>query len=790
MYGAGKWSFVTSGNCYCFLVTVIQCWNMYGLGSSRGANKRKFEYVEEVPITLRVSNLPNPFMKQSLLSMLRRSISPRPAIGDLGEVSDSFCPQSNSVIITVKDIAIADALVNKPISWYKKLLVIERVQLSAVKDKELKNKDDKNAKVMKKDDEILEMQPALAKEDMSMDQSVLNNNEGDDNNATAVKKKDDEILEVQSSIANEDMSTDQFISNYEVDETSYSRYVKISGIPPPFEKLLFLPFIELERRKANIDEFLQNAVVSCSVYDADDMSVTVEFLTHEQAQKFCELPIYFLKRHKLHCHQVKELSEASALVKVSGISFPFVKELFVPFLEAEIHDAKLVKDDETAIINCSEYDADKKSVILELLSAKLASDFCKLTPISFICDTLHLESYVASTPATSMVNNPSSSSTISVSTSMADKAGTSTGASASTASPSMSSTISAVTSRANKPGTSTGAASASQANNPGTTSTGTTASTSLTTLELSSAVRSDWSTHTQLVLLKFMIENRDLLLSTANRKKGEGFQNVMSGMKHFNLNYSENCVRRRMKALVSCPPPEAKTAVQEYIGEVPMGSSQIDELITAHPDNPKVKPVKLSLNKDKKMEAGFIVVLDDYNCKDNSNLFPGDSETCLIQAYIKLKPKFDDDKTRSSLVYSEMLEIMHKEGYTHLKVDDLSTRMGGLAKDFKFRYDSLLNRTGSGTSPTNWPHFDLLSQLYENSVIIEPQKIRSFGSSFANFSRDVRPFAPKKSDSPSKPTTSKFLNARHNERLEIQRGFLAEMKRQNDLNELRLQKDA
>ncbi len=168
-------------------------------------------------------------------------------------------------------------------------------------------------------------------------------------------------------------------------------------------------------------------------------------------------------------------------------------------------------------------------------------------------------------------------------------------------------------------------------------------------------------------------------------------------------------------------------------------------------------------------------------------MFPGDSETDLIRAYIKLKPKFDDDKTRASLVYGEMLQIMHQAGYTHLKVDDLSTRMGGLANDFKQRYDALLNRTGSRTSPTNWPHYDLLSQLYENSVVIEPQKIRSFGSSFANFSRDVRPaLSSKRSSTQAKPTVSKFLNARHDEKMDIQRGVLAQMIRQNDLNEQRL----
>lgn len=173
---------------------------------------------------------------------------------------------------------------------------------------------------------------------------------------------------------------------------------------------------------------------------------------------------------------------------------------------------------------------------------------------------------------------------------------------------------------------------------------------------------------------------------------------------------------------------------------------------------------------------------------DNSKLFPGDADKVLLNAYLSLKPKFDDDKTRSDEVYGEMLTIMHTAQFTHLRLEDLSTRMGKLASDFKLRYDSMMNSTGSGTDQQLWPHYDILSRIYEKSSLIEPQKIMGFGSSFVNFSRQVKLYTkPNPPERQERKRPSKFLGDRHEDNLLLKRQIVQQMTRQNDLMQMRLE---
>lgn len=100
----------------------------------------------------------------------------------------------------------------------------------------------------------------------------------------------------------------------------------------------------------------------------------------------------------------------------------------------------------------------------------------------------------------------------------------------------------------------------------------------------------------------------------------------------------------------------------------------------------------------------------------------------LISEYHKRKILFDDDKHRaSSLLYSEIMKVFHSKGYTKITALDLSNRMDYLANEFKKRYD-MLKLTGTGNEARNWTFFYVMGQIWEGSVVLEPQKLLSFGS--------------------------------------------------------------
>ncbi|KAK3924591.1 NAD(P)H-quinone oxidoreductase subunit I, chloroplastic [Frankliniella fusca] len=110
------------------------------------------------------------------------------------------------------------------------------------------------------------------------------------------------------------------------------------------------------------------------------------------------------------------------------------------------------------------------------------------------------------------------------------------------------------------------------------------------------------------------------------------------------------------------------------------------------------------------------------------NQFSYKSDKLLTAEYYRLKTKFEDSKHRSAEVYGEILKVMNQKGYSHLSAKDLPWKMSTLAIELRMRKDRLKN-TGNSSSDRNWVYWDDIELIWEGSVVHDPQKTRSMGSS-------------------------------------------------------------
>ncbi|KAK3929703.1 Glycerol-3-phosphate acyltransferase, chloroplastic [Frankliniella fusca] len=246
--------------------------------------------------------------------------------------------------------------------------------------------------------------------------------------------------------------------------------------------------------------------------------------------------------------------------------------------------------------------------------------------------------------------------------------------------------------------------------------------------------RSDWTLYSQTVLLKLMLENRHLLQSSSTHRRGDGFKKVISSLLESELSYGERALRKRIKALPLEPPAELEKAAHVYTNFMSSKEdvdTQIRALTVMIPtlksmDNPPKKTIGLSAGN--KIVEQFIVVPSDFTQSDVTSKFSYKSDKLLIAEYYRLKTKFEDSKHRSAEVYGEILKVMHQKGYSHLSAKDLPRRMSTLASEFRMRKDRLKN-TGNSSSDRNWVYWDDMELIWEGSVVHDPQKTRSMGSS-------------------------------------------------------------
>ena len=124
----------------------------------------------------------------------------------------------------------------------------------------------------------------------------------------------------------------------------------------------------------------------------------------------------------------------------------------------------------------------------------------------------------------------------------------------------------------------------------------------------------------------------------------------------------------------------------------------------------------------------------------------------LISEYKARLEQFSDNKTRADTLYKEIMRKFHAKGYTNVSAEHCSRRMAYLANEFKRRYDMVTRLTGSGGEPIRWDYYDMMGQLLEKSVTIEPQGLLNFGSSN---SHSVRAYQePAKRNARKRPLSS------------------------------------
>ncbi|KAE8740178.1 hypothetical protein FOCC_FOCC014298, partial [Frankliniella occidentalis] len=213
--------------------------------------------------------------------------------------------------------------------------------------------------------------------------------------------------------------------------------------------------------------------------------------------------------------------------------------------------------------------------------------------------------------------------------------------------------------------------------------------------------RSDWTLYTEAVLLRSLLQNIDLFFSTSTQQKGKGFSNVKKELEGLGLYYSEKNLRKKIKSLPELPPAELKEAAASFkhsaVRNIVKGQiSKLSDMI------PRWKEMEqpagtCTISPGRRVIADFIVVPDDFSPEDNSSKFETKSDKLLLAQYYALKPEFDDSKHRASEIYKKILGVMHKHGYYHLTVADLSRRMSSLGIEYRKKKDELRAKTGTGS---------------------------------------------------------------------------------------------
>ncbi|XP_052131643.1 uncharacterized protein LOC127751712 isoform X1 [Frankliniella occidentalis] len=106
----------------------------------------------------------------------------------------------------------------------------------------------------------------------------------------------------------------------------------------------------------------------------------------------------------------------------------------------------------------------------------------------------------------------------------------------------------------------------------------------------------------------------------------------------------------------------------------------------------------------------------------------------LIASYHAFKSLFDDDLHRSDEVYADISKKLKKFG-CNASAEDCSKRMVFLAKKYKEIEDMRLLCSGTG-DVTNWIYYDAMSQIFEKSRVMKPQKLLAAGTASVSKSRN------------------------------------------------------
>lgn len=124
----------------------------------------------------------------------------------------------------------------------------------------------------------------------------------------------------------------------------------------------------------------------------------------------------------------------------------------------------------------------------------------------------------------------------------------------------------------------------------------------------------------------------------------------------------------------------------------------------------------------------------------------------LIDCYKRKQPEFESNKIalRHNFLFSQIAEEIKKSGYT-CDYKKCKLEWAGLLDRLRQEHDST---KGTGSSPSTWPYFQDMMEIFHKSATLEPPFGVSVGTGGLKYSKSGEECSSRSNASRSRPSTS------------------------------------
>lgn len=118
----------------------------------------------------------------------------------------------------------------------------------------------------------------------------------------------------------------------------------------------------------------------------------------------------------------------------------------------------------------------------------------------------------------------------------------------------------------------------------------------------------------------------------------------------------------------------------------------------------------------------FIFVLDSVNISVDEEsiahrIWTARSTKFFLELFKERKSKFRDPKIKKRTLWTDIMQEMHKIGYTEVNEDILDRKLRNLKKTYRSIKDNN-NKSSTGRKRITWEYYDIFEELFSNDRTI------------------------------------------------------------------------